>query len=377
MILVCTIIIGILLFLRALTKEVDKERAAPIGATELIGAMFGFIVTLLISIVVGILLEKTFDISLIHHLIIFSVLVILLIIVYFETRRSLNKSVDNDISISQVNQCVNMSKFLFDGKQLDLNKYLQSKDYMSRKQYFFWKTAVENQSGDVYQDTNGNFWDVDLNFVDGDGEKIIIYAEIIDENKRHYNVRFSYFRGACISDDSVSGHASVLNYTPCIDNDSGEEDFWLEIDEAVLTFEYAVIDNDSDPLYVKVIHENFDDTYYFKHGNKLLDSRELEDKNWFHHYSLSNANDQEALSAIEKVDFEKDEDGPYLWWKTQAIPEKNGFIAYQDNRNNSFYVKKGSNLGVCAIYEGEALEDKRVELRLFFDGYFNIKVKYC
>ena len=97
MILVCTIIIGILLFLRALTKEVDKERAAPIGATELIGAMFGFIVTLLISIVVGILLEKTFDISLIHHLIIFSVLVILLIIVYFKTRRSLNKYIDNDI----------------------------------------------------------------------------------------------------------------------------------------------------------------------------------------------------------------------------------------------------------------------------------------
>ena len=45
MILVRTIIIGFLLFIRALTKEVDKERAAPMGATELIGAMFGFIMT--------------------------------------------------------------------------------------------------------------------------------------------------------------------------------------------------------------------------------------------------------------------------------------------------------------------------------------------
>jgi hypothetical protein len=84
MILVSTIIIGFLLFIRALTKEVDKERAAPMGATELIGAMFGFIVTLFISIVVGIILEKIFDISLIHHLIIFSVLVIFLVIVYFK-----------------------------------------------------------------------------------------------------------------------------------------------------------------------------------------------------------------------------------------------------------------------------------------------------
>ena len=87
MILVSTIIIGILLFLRALTNEVDKDRAAPIGATELIGAMSGFIVTLLMSTIIGVLLEKTFDISLIHHLIIFSVLVIFLVIVYFKTNK--------------------------------------------------------------------------------------------------------------------------------------------------------------------------------------------------------------------------------------------------------------------------------------------------
>ena len=87
MILVSTVIIGILLFLRALPMEVDKDHAAPIGATELIGAMSGFIVTLLISIAVGIILDKTFDISLIHHLIIFSVLVIFLVIVYFKTNK--------------------------------------------------------------------------------------------------------------------------------------------------------------------------------------------------------------------------------------------------------------------------------------------------
>jgi Ca2+/Na+ antiporter len=376
MILVCTIIIGILLFLRALTKEVDKERAAPIGATELIGAMFGFIVTLLISIVVGILLEKTFDISLIHHLIIFSVLVIFFVYVY----RSIKYFYDpgnNDISMSQSNQSVNMSKFLFGGKQLDLNEYLKSKDYMSRKQYFFWKTGVENECGDVYQDSNGNFWDADLNLVDEGGERIIIYAEIIDENSQNYTVQFSYFRGSSFLGDSVSGHASIFSCTACIDSDTGEEGFWLELDEAVLDFNYAVIDDDSDPLYLKVFHEDFDDVYYFKHGNNLLDSRELEDKNWFHHYSLRNIDERDVLSAIEKIDFENDEEGPYLWWITDSIAEKTGFITYQDNRRNSFYVKKGSNLGVCAIHDGEALEDKRVELRLFFDGYFNIKVKYC
>lgn len=376
MILVCTIIIGVLLFLRALIKEFDKERAAPIGATELIGAMSGFIVTLIMSTFVGVLLEQIFDISLIHHLIIFSVLVLVLVILYFKTTEEKDKAVDHDISISQPNQNGDMSKYFFDGKQLDLNEYLQSNDYMSRKQYFFWKTDIENENSDIFQDSNGNLWNSELFLVGEDGEPLIINAKVIDENSRHYNVQFSYFRGSSFLSDSVSGHASIFSCTACIDSDAGEEDFWLELDEAVLDFNSAVIYDNPDPLYLKVLYEDFDDVYYFKHGNKLLDSRELEDKNWFHHYYLSYVDEEEALLATEKVDFENDEEGPYLWWKTHVIPEKTGFIAYQDNRSNSFYVKKGSNLGVCVIYEGQALEDKRVELRLFFDGYFNIKVKY-
>lgn len=377
MILVCTIIIGILLFLWVLTKEVHKERVAPIGANELLGAMIGFIVTLIVSTIVGIILEKIFGLFLVHHFIIFTTLIIFLVLVYFKTRGIKNNFDNNDILISQANQSEDMSKFLFDGRQLNLNEYLQSKDYMPRKQYFFWKTGIENESGDIYQDSNGNFWDVDLNLVDESGEPIIIYAQIIDENSRHYNVQFSYFRGSSFLSDSVSGHASIFSCTACIDSDTGEEEFWLELDEAVLDFNYAVIDDDSDPLYLKVLYEDFDDVYYFKHENNLLDSRELENKNWFHHYSLSYVDEEEALLATEKVDFENDEEGPYLWWKTHVIPKKTGFIAYQDNRRNSFYVKKGSNLGLCVIYNGDALEDKRVELRLFFDGYFNIEVKYC
>ena len=55
MILVSTIIIGVLLFLKALIKEFDKERSAPIGANELLGAMIGFIVTLIMSTIVTII----------------------------------------------------------------------------------------------------------------------------------------------------------------------------------------------------------------------------------------------------------------------------------------------------------------------------------
>lgn len=270
---------------------------------------------------------------------------------------------------------------------IELGEYLSSKNYYGKDEKIWWYESKNFESSSIIRDSHGYYWSVTkdnslfyLTNEKGDNAlfSLKVFTDTLDSKQNEIFVKVSFFLSADSRGDSLPFFEDYIIHHACYENgkDVSENDL-EQCKYSLMEERYDYVNsNELNHNYDKIpVFEWFEDNVLFKHGNKLLDSRDLEDKNWFHHYSLSNANERGALSAIDKVNFEEDEDGPYLWWKTQSIPEKNGFIAYQDNRSNSFYVKKGSNLGVCVIYEGQALEDKRVELRLFFDGYFNIKVK--
>ncbi len=268
------------------------------------------------------------------------------------------------------------------GEEVNVEEYLYSDDYYSKYTLLWWVYTKQVNESITIRTSQDVYWTVDDTYMfrtNKNGSEMVSRIKFCKDDSDLLNQDVIFDLSYFISDDPRGGSPEENHYLingMYADGSDIESDKFIDIND-----ECEQLFHENKYLYVSECLDGSSTSVYdnvlFKHGNSLLNSRELEDKNWFHHYSLSYVDEEEGLSAIEKVYFENDEEGPYLWWRTKNIPEKSEHVAYQDNRRNSFYVKNGTNLGVCVVHDGKTLSDQRVELRLFFDGYFNIKVKYC
>lgn len=119
----------------------------------------------------------------------------------------------------------------------------------------------------------------------------------------------------------------------------------------------------------------------FKHGNALIDSRKLSKSCWFKKYHVTTIDDDlhsefDALTILAEgacgdTILDKDE-MPYLWWLTDNIPHKEGYIAFQDVHGNAFYVGDKKNVGEVVVYQGKPVVDEIIEIHIIFNGYFDI-----
>lgn len=313
---------------------------------------------------------------------------IIIIAIVFENLILRKGVVDNEIVVNGIDY-YKLAEAI-PGEEVNIEEYLNSDDYYSKHTLLWWvHTKQVNQnvslrtSEDLYWEVNdSHMYRTNENGVDS-MFRIKFCKDDNDLLNHDVNVHGKFF----VSHDPRGGepeeHHEFLEYMYS-DGSEIESDVWSEVyDVCNELFSDNNYVDDYDSLdevscsSMSIYH--ISDIVLFKHGNELLDSRSLkEKKNWFSHYCLTHIYEEdEAYCFTYKVDYDDDEEGPYLWWRTKNIPEKSEHVAYQDNRRNSFYVKNGTNLGVCVVHDGKTLSDQRVELRLFFDGYFNIKVKYC
>lgn len=270
-----------------------------------------------------------------------------------------------------------------------LDDYLSSERYMDKGSNFFWEIEPTNY-GKRYRDNCDNYWCQSGTFL-----------ELTDENGQSISGKHS-INIMIEPEKNIKGFLDI-EYDYILDPDSCEVKF---IHQQIITDEHGI---EITGLYYESYDVNeledelrAEDKYIstnkqkcievkplsrpvlFKHGNALIDSRKLSKSCWFKKYHVTTIDDDLhsefdvltilAEGTIGETILGKDA-MPYLWWLTDNIPHKEGYIAFQDVHGNAFYVGNKKNVGEVVVCQGKPVENENIEIHIIFNGYFNITAK--
>lgn len=283
-----------------------------------------------------------------------------------------------------INDCLSGEMFY------GLDEYLEYENYLPRHAPFFWEVK-SNDSEQIFKDNCGNYWsemgssivlsDENGHYIEGKCSMRIL----IDQEKNvkgnldfvyHYmvesGVEVIYILYTHVTDENrveISEHGIDLgDYNNICDvkNELEEQGIYISTNKSKC-IELA-------PLNIPVL---------FKHGNTLLDGRNLDKGCWFKKYYVDTVDD-DLHTEFESLAINDGSEGasindtlskgevPYLWWLTNNIPHKEGYQAFQDVHGNAFYVGQEVNIGELFIHEGKKVYQPTY-IKIFFNGYFDVE----
>lgn len=367
MIFITTVFLWCAYYLHASAKILDsedaKKRPWAYDHTSAMGMGFGFFINLILAVIVGIVLEVMIDLP----LDIAFISCISLIAVWFLFRYITQSDFKKQSTSSELSRVAHNA---FQGKEIDIDDYLASNKYIERDVAYFWKVKRLDTETSTYQDSEGNYWSVSndvITLCDDKGLPIGLSAHWIDDDVEyviafHYSLTF----GNTLEDLLDISSIERIDGDDCdIDTD--------DLKTLITSNELFLIQDDLGNSYDELPF-NDREINVFKHGHQLLDRRCLTDKCLFKAYALEYL---DAAPSIEETQNYFNEEplsvysGPYHWWSTDKVPAKKGSKAFEDNDGNVFYVSRKKNIGACHIRNGIPVEDKHVEIRVFWDGgYF-------
>ncbi|MDG1720171.1 MAG: hypothetical protein P8I31_02850 [Bacteroidia bacterium] len=272
-----------------------------------------------------------------------------------------------------------------------LDDYLAYEYYIEKNSTFFWE--IESKDNDkLFRDNCANYWKQrgtsvvlsDENGCSIEGEYSIHI--LIDQEKNikgYLNVDYEYqIEPGPLECRFIVYHKITDEHGVEIAEHDVEFDTYYglhELEQQLEEDERYISTNkhkctEVEPLKTPVL---------FKHGHSLLDGRNLSEKCWFKKYHVTDIDDDEYSEFDELTIYQPqniDDEGtaldrhemPYLWWLTNNIPHKDGYMAFQDVHGNAFYVGNKKNVGEVIVYKGKPVDNKKIVIDIIFNGYFDI-----
>ena len=274
------------------------------------------------------------------------------------------------------------------GDEINLDEYLSGKEYLNLyDDYTPWHSCHWLCKNEIYkiQDSSGCYWeaysDDMLVPVDKKGIPLEFKGLIVTECKNKIEVDISFSRSREPRTYYITGNLHPSNPISLGEQTINEIIQNHGYDDELDFLESCIGGYEGEDFSVKCITPGFEDVLaeyctidhkinLFKHGDKLLDGRDLTTECWFKTYHILPLQNDDEEPGIELYQ----EDGmPYLWWVTEILPRKDGYKAFRDVYGNCFYVGKEKNIGICHIHNGVDVSNNPVTIEIDWDGYFKIE----
>ena len=288
------------------------------------------------------------------------------------------------------------------GKKVSLNDYLQSNKYIKKNQPFFWDSGSSPESGDLTDNISDNYgchWRYEY-------DRISSYLYLVKPNGEYLNFdctlqlkpekqsehpielsitfQFAYTTDGYAIEEVGDPYFKIQEIKQSSGNETNNT---IQEDGSAFYWNNLLIKSCRD-FYSFACNEasmtsldgplGSGEAVLFKHHNQLLNSKDLAKECWFRRYHTPSFASDNGVNAVNIANYQNPditltkEDMPYLWWLTNNIPHKEGYIAFQDVHGNAFYVGDKKNVGEVVVYQGKPVVDEIIEIHIIFNGYFDI-----
>ena len=379
-----------------------RDAAEELTSSGLYGSIFSALLTIFITSIT-LHLSWKYYISNIQFIYLVIVLGVLVTSVILDKLVLITKFSDTTKGDEQGRFYTGSSK-LYYGEEIDLEKYLNSDEYLELEE---WGECHWNvyDTVELIQDSSGCYWSSSTQQSNNNGNDLDYVAIFIINNEDAFLVNIDYYSidfdgrtGDYVNYWHVSysqpkmlnpssGIKKIIDKFGLLEKHELINDCLESPEYAVELFHSACPTEDLDyalkilkevdiefkcitPGFEHITNDGYgNEIMLFKHEHQLLDSRNLSGDCWFKTYHVTPLQDDDEQPGIELYQVEG---MPYLWWVTELLPPKDGCTAFRDVYGNCFYVGEEKNIGVCHIHNGVDVSDNPVIIEIDWDGYFKI-----